>query len=184
MTSEVMRQLCDQILSLGAVDTAVIGVETVTFNPDFRKVCESNACGLYGRSWMCPPLLGEAESLIAKAKTFDALLVYRTVGELEDSFDIEGMLDAGRRHNDLAQAIQRLVREKGETDVLHLGAGGCRRCPVCAKMEARRCRHPEEALASLEGYCIDVSRLAASCGMQYHSGPGTVTYFGALLVRW
>ena len=57
------------------------------------------------------------------------------MGRLEDSFDIEGMLEAGKLHNDLAQSISRWAREAGAfgEDWLHLGAGGCRLCPVCAK---------------------------------------------------
>ena len=107
------------------------------------------------------------------------------MGQLEDSFDIEGMLEAGKLHNDLAQAISRWAREAGAfgEDWLHLGAGGCRLCPVCAKRTGEPCRHPHDAMASLETYGVAVSELAASCGMKYINGQNTVTYFGAVLFQ-
>ena len=64
---------------------------------------------------------------------------------------------------------------------LHLGAGGCRMCFRCAKLEGRPCPFPDRALASLEAYGMDVTALAALTGMPYINGPNTVTYFGAVL---
>ena len=77
------------------------------------------------------------------------------------------------------------AREAGAfgEDWLHLGAGGCRLCPVCAKRTNEPCRHPQDAMASLETYGVAVSELAASCGMKYINGQNTVTYFGAVLFQ-
>ena len=65
--------------------------------------------------------------------------------------------------------------------ILHLGAGGCNICPVCARVENHPCRFPDMAISSLEAHGINVSRLAAECGMKYINGQNTVTYFGAVL---
>nr|WP_305142352.1 DUF2284 domain-containing protein [uncultured Acetatifactor sp.] len=43
------------------------------------------------------------------------------------------------------------------------------------------CRFPDMAISSLEAHGINVSRLAAECGMKYINGQNTVTYFGAVL---
>ena len=59
------------------------------------KLCESNACGNYGRSYMCPPDVGEVETLMGRLKDYRLALVYQTVGTLEDSYDFEGMMEAG-----------------------------------------------------------------------------------------
>ena len=64
--------------------------------------------------------------------------------------------------------------------MLHLGAGGCHLCEVCAKKTGEPCRHPDRAVASLEAYGVNVSALARLCGMKYINGENTVTYFGAL----
>ena len=127
------QKLIDLALSLGAYQAAVIPVSRIHFDKSFRSLCESNACGNFGMCWMCPPDVGDIVKLIDEAKTFQSALAYQTVGELADGYDIEGMLEAGNRHNRLAQKISGAFASLPFGKTLHLGAGGCRVCPVCAK---------------------------------------------------
>jgi predicted metal-binding protein len=175
------NELIPTLLDWGAYRAGIIPVNAIQFEPEFRKLCESNACGMYGKSWMCPPSVGPVDQLIAKAKTYRLALVYQTVDELEDSYDFEGMMEAGQRMNQLTQRIRGSFPDTFGTDALHLGAGGCRQCSVCAKQENKPCRFPEKALASLEAYGINVSHLAKLADMNYINGQNTVTYFGAVL---
>lgn len=160
------QTLIQQVLSLGASHAALLPVSQLPFDPSFRDLCRSNACGMYGACWMCPPYIGSSEELIE-----------------EDSFDIEGMLAAGQQQNQLARNIRFLLLENGCSSFLQLGAGGCRKCSICAKKTDSPCRFPDEAMSSLEAYCIDVSRLAERCGMHYINGVNTVTYFGTALLQ-
>ena len=175
------EELLREILALGADKAGAVPVEEIDFEPSFRSLCESNACGMYGRSWMCPPHVGKVEDLIAQAKAYRTALVYQIVDTLEDSYDFEGMMEAGQKMNDLTQRVRDELKDEIDPNSLLLGAGGCRLCPVCAKREDKPCRFPDKALASLEAYCISVSDLAASCGMKYINGQNTVTYFGAVM---
>ena len=179
MTTE---ELLEVIISLGADKAGAVPVEKIDFEPSFRSLCESNACGMYGRSWMCPPLVGTVEDLICQARTYRTALVYQIVDTLEDSYDFEGMMAAGERMNRLASAVRRKFRDLGLEDCLFLGAGGCRVCSRCAKQDDQPCRHPDLALSSLEAYGINVSVLAPQAGMKYINGVNTVTYFGAVLM--
>lgn len=52
------KELVQQLLDWGAYRVNIIPVESIEFEPSFRKLCESNACGMYGKSWMCPPASG------------------------------------------------------------------------------------------------------------------------------
>ena len=178
---KVRKELLEMLHSWGAYRAAVIPVKTVEFEPEFRRLCQSNACGMYGRSWMCPPDIGAVEKLIDCAKCYQWMLVYQTVDNLEDSYDIEGMLLAGQRINDLTQRVRAELGECFGMDAVYLGSGGCRICQICAKQEESPCRFPGRALASLEAYGVNVSRLAELVGMKYINGPNTVTYFGAVL---
>lgn len=173
--------LVEQVLALGAAHVGIIPVSSVTFDRRFRDMCQSNACGNYGKCWMCPPDVGDIDQLIAEAKTYDSILVYQTIGTLEDSYDFEGMMEAANRHNKLARQLTELFDTLPCSQKLHLGAGGCHGCAVCAKRTNEPCRHPELAMRSLEVYGINVSELAAASGMKYINGTDTVTYFGALL---
>ncbi|MFR2794548.1 MAG: DUF2284 domain-containing protein [Eisenbergiella sp.] len=170
----------EKIVALGAKAAALIAVEDISFDTSFRSMCASNACGNYGRSYMCPPDIGEIETLIREAKSYSYALVYQTVGLLEDSYDFEGMMEAGQRHNDLAQNVRNLFEQECGKKALHLGAGGCHLCPVCGKKTGEPCRFPDRAMSSLEAYGVNVSELAVQCGMRYINGENTVTYFGAV----
>ncbi len=174
-------QITNAVIELGAYKAAVIDVKDIVFEPEFRKMCESNACGMYGRTWMCPPFIGEIDVLIEKAKRYSHALVYQTVGQLEDSYDFEGMMEAGKKMNDLTQKIRDVMAGSVGENPLHLGAGGCRMCEVCAKQQDKPCRFPDKAMSSLEAYGVSVSQLAEVCGMKYINGQDTVTYFGAVL---
>ena len=131
---------------------------------------------------MCPPDVGQVEDLIARAKQFRWALVFQTVNALEDSYDVEGMLAAGEEMNRLMDSVRQKLEELGIRRRLLLGAGGCRICQCCAKASGQACRHPEQALSSLEAYGINVSVLASMAGMKYINGANTVTFFGAVFL--
>lgn len=178
----MMDNVIEKVLELGATKAAIIPVDKIKFSAEFRKACESNACGMYGRSWTCPPHVGAIEELIEKAKGYETALVFQLIGTLEDSYDFEGMMEVGQQMSDLTQAVHdSLLPEYPEA--LYLGAGGCKICETCAIREEKPCRFPEKALPSLESYGIAVSQLASAAGMKYINGQDTVTYFGAVLVK-
>ena len=176
----LFEALSSKALSLGATRSSVIEAKSVKTDRIFRDMCASNACGMYGKCHMCPPDVGEIDELMAKLDCYQYTLVYQMVSELEDSFDFEGMLEAKQRTYPLAQGIRRLFSDLSIADSLHLGAGGCGVCKVCAKRTGSPCRFPEMAMSSLEAYGINVSELAKSAGMRYINGQNTVTYFGAV----
>ena len=102
------NQLAERAVELGAFRAGVIPVSEITFDRSFRDICASNACGNYGRCWMCPPDTGDIDTLMAQARSYDWALVYQTVSPLEDSFDFEGMMEAAHRHSQLSQQIGQL----------------------------------------------------------------------------
>lgn len=178
---DVFARLEALATGLGAYRAKVIPVDNVETDVSFRELCAKNVCGNYGKCWTCPPDVGDIDALIAKLRSFEYILVYQYVGTLEDSFDFEGMMDAALKHNELTAAVRAACEKEPFRDRLYLCAGGCRICPVCAKKTGEPCRHPGEALASLEAYGVNVSRLAAAADMKYINGQNTVTYFSGVL---
>lgn len=174
-------EMIGKVKEAGALNAAVIPAAELVFDPAFREMCRSNACGNYGMCWMCPPDAADPAALIAAAKEYKSVLVYQTVSEIDDSYDFEGMMKAADRHNALASVLSDYFSSLPFRGMLHLGAGGCHICSVCAKKTNEPCRFPERAMPSLEVYCINVSALASSAGMKYINGANTVTYFDALL---
>ena len=101
---------------------------------------------------MCPPYIGEIETLIQQAKQYQYILVYQIIGQLEDSYDFEGMMETGKAMTALAGAVREKMAGCFGADALYLAAGGCGICSRCAKLDDQPCRFPKKALASLEAY--------------------------------
>lgn len=165
----------------GATKSACLPAADIVLSASFRAVCASNGCGNYGKCYMCPPDVGEIDELMARVREYTCAALYQSVHPLEDSYDYEGMVTAGAAHGQITQKIERALREGGEQGYLHLGAGGCKVCPVCAKRENKPCRFPDWAMPSLESYGVDVYNTAKKAGLKYINGQNTVTYFGMLL---
>lgn len=175
------NEIIEKVLELGAYKANIINAKDIVLDRAFREMCERNACGVYGKCYMCPPDVGNIDELMSRVGQYDLALVYQTVTELEDSFDFEGMIEAKKKTYPLAQSLRDLFSEINVQKVLHLGAGGCGVCETCAKRTGEPCRFPEKATPSLEAYGVNVSELAKAAGMRYINGQNTVTYFGAVL---
>ncbi len=164
-----------------SVNFGILPVEQIPFCPELRQACAKNVCGNYGKNWMCPPLVGEIDALIARAKQREYALVYNKVFPLEDSFDFEGMMAGQQQFKQDVRGIASRARAAFPAPLL-LGAGGCEYCQECAARRGEPCASPANAMPSLESYGIQVSTLASLCGLRYVNGQNTVTYFGGILV--
>ena len=168
-------------LDMGAAKASEISIDKLVFRPELRELCEQNACGRFNRNYTCPPLVGEADILIAELKTFSRCVIWQNVYALEDSFDFEGMMEAQRSHNDMTlAAARRVYAELGRENALVLAAGGCTLCEKCAALTDEPCLYPDDALASLEAYGIFVAKIADVSDMKYINGKDTVTYFSGV----
>lgn len=173
--------LVEAALRGGACKAAVIPDTQIVTSPEFRKICESNQCGGYGRCWMCPPHIGPVEELIQQVHSYPFGLLYQTIYPLEDSFDIEGMFEAGAKHAQTSQIVEQEMQKLLKAPFLHLSCGGCHLCEKCAILDQEPCRFPDKALSSLEGYGIDVYKTTEHTELKYINGQNTVTYFGIVL---
>ncbi len=173
----------EELIKLGVHAVSEIAVSDIVFEPSFRTLCEQNSCGCYGRNYGCPPFVGEADELIANAKKYQRAIVYQTVGDLEDSYDIEGMNEHGQKHYKLCLNLSKLCKSQDGLDYLNLANGGCRTCETCGAVEGSPCRAPESVLPSIDTYCIYVTQLAEAANLNYINGQNTVTYFGMLLLK-
>ena len=180
---ELLEKISATVLSLGATKVGVVEVKDIPLDRVFRDMCAANSCGAYGKNWTCPPASGDIDDLMEKIRSYDTAVVYQTIGEIEDSFDFEGMTEVGERHRQLVFDVRDACREMELGEALFLGAGGCRYCPVCAKVTDEPCRFPDQAISSLEAHGINVSKLAPLAGMKYINGANTVTYFGGIFLR-
>ncbi len=175
--------LVSEALAAGALKAVVIPQERIVLSAEFRRICESNQCGLYGKYWVCPPAIGEITELMDRVRAYPEGLLYQTVGRFEDSFDFEGMLEARKIHARVSERLDTAMKRLTGGRCLHLTCGGCTLCETCAIRSNHPCRFPQKALASLEGYGIDVYNTVKDTPLAYINGQNTVTYFGLVLVE-
>ena len=175
------QDLVKAVLQAGATKAVILPQSQIVLSDSFRKICESNQCGGYGKCWMCPPHIGEIHALMDEVRSFPQGVWFQTIHPIEDSFDIEGMFAAGGKHAQVSVAIREAVKPLLKKTFLLLSCGGCHICESCAIRENRPCRFPDKALASLEGYGVDVYNTTKDTDLRYINGQNTVTYFGIVL---
>lgn len=180
---DMREKLIEMALQAGADNAAALDAGDIALSADFRALCRANACGLYGRCWMCPPDAGDIDMLMDRVRAYSKAVLYQTIRRLEDSFDIEGMAAAAKAHALVSRKLLSETRRLWAGDMLHLSCGGCRYCETCAKVDGMPCRHPQWALPSLESHGVDVYATATRAGLRYVNGQNTVTYFGMALWR-
>lgn len=179
---DTFEALVEDVLKLNVARAIVVNPADIVFREEFRKACEKNACGKYDTNWMGPPAVGQLDDLAARARRYKKGLLFQTVHPISRSFDMKGMEEGGRAFDGVFRRVLACMKEKyGILDTLPLGAGCCRICQKCAYLDQEPCRHPDDALSSLEAYGMDVMVLARDVGMPYNNGPKTVTFFGLIL---
>lgn len=150
--------------------------KNLKFLPEVVKACEMNYCGMYNKTWMCPPAVGTLEELKKKYTSYKYFFVFTTKHEVLDSFDIEGMEEGRKKHQDLQRKILKFLSGK---DIKMLGAGGCSICKKCTYPD-KPCVNSDMAMPSMEASGISVVELAKDLKINYHNGENTVTYFSAV----
>ena len=80
-----------QLKEIGIYEYGFISTADILFQDEVRRICQSNGCGQYGKSWACPPAVGTVSECKARCLAFENGMVFTGKYDLEDSFDVEGM---------------------------------------------------------------------------------------------
>ena len=76
---DVFKGLCEAVTALGGYKASVISTKDISCDRCFRDMCASNACGVYGKCYMCPPDVGDIDKLMNEISEYSYALVYQTV---------------------------------------------------------------------------------------------------------
>jgi predicted metal-binding protein len=170
--------ICEASDTVGVAvhEWAEIETDELSFVPELADYCKANACGMYNKSWACPPGCGTVEEQREKILRYGKVLVFTTRHELDDPFDHEGMTKGREQHALLAGEIR---KKFGGPPVY--SAGACPVCETCAFPSP--CPFPEKRIGSIEAAGIDVTELSRTAGIAYNNGQNTVTYFSIILLK-
>ena len=173
------EKIIEKLKEIGFETVALLDVNTLEALQEVRDMCAVNTCGMYEKRWSCPPGCGTIEECAARMKKYSNGLILQTVGDIEDSFDFEGIMEVSKLHGD------RFLNVMGEvknwlSDYMILGACACRKCKECTYPDAP-CRFPEEAMSSMEANGLFVSDVCKKNNVAYNYGEGKMCYTGCLL---
>jgi predicted metal-binding protein len=178
-TMSDINKIIQDALDIGFSVAIPLNVSEIKLLPVVRDMCAENKCGRYGKNWTCPPACGTLEDCAADIRSFKHGIIAETIGDLEDSFDFDGIREVSKKHNALLKAFAEKLRSE-YPDVLVLGAGGCTVCKECAYPEP--CRHPDQAHSSMEAYGMMVNDVCKSNGAPYYPGPNKQAFFSCFFV--
>jgi predicted metal-binding protein len=169
-------------LESNATNAAILDTADIRFHEDFRKACEKNFCRKYGTSWMGPPAIGPITELMQKAARYKQGLLFQTEQPVASNFDMKGMLAAAKIHERVFRMLLgRIRKEFPKEEILPLNAGCCSICEKCGYLAQEPCRHPDQAVSSVEAYGINVIALQKSAGLPPYKGKESVIYVGLIL---
>ena len=161
--------------------SAFIDVRDIPFTEKAASYCKANLCGRYGKSWSCPPAVGDFNTLKAQALTFDKAFVFSHKGYIE-SFSDEKAMDSLR--DETMEILFTFCKKLKEKNISHLalGCGSCNFCKKCTYPDSP-CPYPEKAIPPVEAYGVDVAALCEKTGMTYMAENNEVTFFCIILYK-
>ena len=159
---------------------APLDVSTLEFLQDVRDMCNPKQCNRFDKSWACPPACGSLEYMRERVKGYTGGLLVQTVGELEDSYDWDGIQEAAKQQNKNFRKMWDAL-EKEYASVLAMGTGGCTNCEACT-YPGEPCRFPDRMASSMEACGLYVSKVCTDNSLAYNYGPDKIAFTACFLV--
>ena len=176
-----IQEFCALAKEIGFEQAGPLDPATIELKEEVREMCASGKCTMYDKRWSCPPGCGTLDECRELLKGYTRGILVQSVGELEDNFDIETMMETEAAHKERFYAIRKALVEKG-IDALAAGAGCCTICPECTYPDAP-CRFPEEKMSSMEALGMLVLEVCKANDMRYFYGENTIAYTSCFLFR-
>jgi predicted metal-binding protein len=85
--------------AVGFEAVAPLNIDTLELRPEVREMCAANTCGKYGKCWSCPPGCGTLDECRERIAKHSFGILVQTIGAIEDSFDVEAIMEAQAIHN-------------------------------------------------------------------------------------
>jgi len=178
---EIERILIQNRDHLKIHEYAFLESRHLVFSKEVRDLCEKNACGMYGKSWACPPGVGSIDQCKDQCSAFQSIFVFTSLGHLRKKHDVNGWHEARTVHENITEEVVKTFRSQFDR-IMALSTEGCMVCKACAYPN-QPCHFPERMFPAIEGFGINVMQLAKTGRIRYYNGPNTVTYFSIIFFR-
>lgn len=173
-------QLSEVAQKVGFTAWASLDIQTIELKSEVRAMCANNACGQYGKRWSCPPGCGTLEECAKRLQNYSYGILVQTVGDVEDSFDFESMMEIEAVHKSHFKEMYSFIRMK-TSEVLAIGSGCCTHCSTCTYPD-KPCHFPEEKISSMEAYGMLVLEVCKMNNLPYYYGADKIAYTSCFLI--
>ena len=175
-----MKKWIDLAFKLGFSKAYPLNCTKFIVHPETREICTTNRCNMYGKCWTCPPACGSLEYCAKILSQYHFGLLVELVQPLDDPFDIEGMMAAGKLHQEKFIALVDKLREIWPR-LLPLSANTCTRCETCT-YPISPCRFPKTAFSPIEAFGLIVSEIYEANEIPYIYQEKNITLIGCCLL--
>ncbi len=148
------------------------------FTERIRHICRQE-CPMYGKSWACPPGVGEVAQCKATCMGYENCLLIATITEVRDITDIAETLATRPAHEAITNQVRDLFRQQS-TEPYVLSTEACSVCERCSYLDGKPCLHPERMHPCVESHGINILPLLEQLGLQFQYGENVVTWFSLL----
>ncbi|MBQ5607941.1 MAG: DUF2284 domain-containing protein [Oscillospiraceae bacterium] len=155
-----------------------IDPKKLEFSPRIRYICGAE-CPMYGKTWACPPAVGEVSQCEKKCRSYENCLMIGTVAEVRDIADIAETLSTRPAHEELTNLVRDMFREQGVEPYI-LSTEACEICARCAFLDGQPCRHPDRMHPCVESHGINLIPTLEENGLEFQYGENIVTWYSLL----
>ena len=178
---ENFDRITDMAEECGFSYSAPLDTSKLEFLQEVRDMCNAKQCDRYNSSWSCPPACASLEEMRERVLQYPDGILVQTVGELEDSYDWEGIMEAGMRHKENFGKMREEL-DKQFPSVLAMGAGACMLCQPCTYPD-EPCRFPNKMSASMEACGLFVSKVCTDNNLKYNYGQDKIAFTSCFLLK-
>jgi len=155
-----------------------IDPKRLEFSDRIRWICQ-NECPMYGKSWACPPGVGEVPDCRAKCLSYEKCLLIGTITEVSDTANISETLATRPPHEKLTNQVRDMLKEQGVTPYI-LSTEACAVCDRCAILDGLPCRMPGRMHPCVESHGINLIPTLEENGLEFYYSNDIVTWYSLL----
>ena len=155
-----------------------IDPKSLEFSDRIRYICSAE-CPMYGKTWACPPAVGEVSACRERCLAFDKCLMIGTIAEVADIADINVTLATRPEHEAITEQVAGFMKELGIEPYI-LSTEACALCDRCAYLDGQPCRYPEKMHPCVESHGINVIPTLEENGLPFQFGDNVVTWYSLL----
>ena len=148
------------------------------FSSRIRYICQAE-CPMYGKSWACPPGVGEVDQCEKRCRGYENCLLIGTITECADISDIAATLLTRFPHEAITNQVGKLLEAQGE-QVYILSTEACAECDRCAILDGQSCRFPDRMHPCVESHGINLIPTLESLGLEFNYGENIITWYSLI----